>query len=113
MNLAGRADQRSRWKKKRIPQNEMRKTLKLFAKRLGRKESFWHAGMSPFRKIALIESRSSNVMTTRSYGGLIPVDVFTHLGPEWIAGVIYLSGLPWRSAVSVTYHFQVHLTNAR
>ncbi|KAL7899855.1 Alpha/Beta hydrolase protein [Trichoderma sp. SZMC 28014] len=38
------------------------------------------------------------VLAGWSYGGLIPVDVFTHLGPDWIAGVIYLSGLPWRSA---------------
>lgn len=112
MNLAGKVDRRNHWKKKFIPQNVTRKTLKLFARILGRKGLSWQAGMSPLHQIAPAESRCSNVMTTRSYGGLIPVDVFTHLGPEWIAGVIYLSGLPWRSAVSVTYHFQVHLSNA-
>lgn len=61
--------------------------------------------------MAVAESRCSNTVIIRSYGGLIPVDIFTYLGPEWIAGVIYLSGLPWRSAVSVTYHGQVYLSN--
>ncbi|KIX92771.1 uncharacterized protein Z520_11434 [Fonsecaea multimorphosa CBS 102226] len=38
------------------------------------------------------------VLAGWSYGGIIPVDVFAHLGPDWISGIIYLSGLPWRSA---------------
>ncbi|KAH8884903.1 alpha/beta-hydrolase [Thozetella sp. PMI_491] len=32
-----------------------------------------------------------------SYGGLIPCDVFAHLGPDWISGIILLAGIPWRS----------------
>ncbi len=36
----------------------------------------------------------------RSYGGIIPTDVFANLGSEWISGIISLSGITWRSMVS-------------
>ncbi|KAJ5901195.1 hypothetical protein N7504_007188 [Penicillium tannophilum] len=39
-----------------------------------------------------------------SYGGLIPADVFAHLGPDWISGVILLSGIPWRSMLPDVAH---------
>ncbi|KAL7932810.1 Alpha/Beta hydrolase protein [Trichoderma chlorosporum] len=45
-----------------------------------------------------------------SYGGIIPVDVFANLGSEWIIGIIYFSGLPWRSIVSMILHMS---TNTR
>lgn len=45
---------------------------------------------------------NTDTMVFRSYGGLIPADVFAHLGPDWISGVILFSGIPWRSMVSIS-----------
>ncbi|KAL6833576.1 Alpha/Beta hydrolase protein [Trichoderma sp. SZMC 28015] len=44
------------------------------------------------------------VLAGWSYGGLIATDVFSHLGPGWIRGIIYLSGVPWRSMLPEVLH---------
>lgn len=35
---------------------------------------------------------------SRSYGGTIGSDICEHLGPDYLAGIIYLSGLPYGAA---------------
>ncbi|KAK0765737.1 hypothetical protein N5P37_001675, partial [Trichoderma harzianum] len=44
------------------------------------------------------------VLAGWSYGGLIATDAFSHLGPGWIRGIVYLLGVPWRSMLPEVLH---------